>query len=138
MELPAGGLSDGVVVVSPYRIEDAELLLAGAQDAEVTRFAGVGWASDTVEELRTRIAETWPALAEENRSLNAAIRDASDERLGHFVVFAVHVRERRLEFGFWLRREARGRAAARRAIELVCAWAFETFDSGSRRTSSRA
>jgi RimJ/RimL family protein N-acetyltransferase len=127
VELPHGGLSDGTVTVRPYRAADAEQLHEGAQDAEVVRFAGVPWATDTVQQLRERITERWPALAHEGRSLNVSIRDAqTDELLGHLVLFGMSSAASRVEVGFWLRREARGRGAAGRAVELVCTWAFET------------
>jgi hypothetical protein len=53
LELPNGALTDGTVVVCPYRVDDAEQLLAGAQDPDVVRFASVRWSSDSVEELRS-------------------------------------------------------------------------------------
>jgi RimJ/RimL family protein N-acetyltransferase len=125
LELPAGGLDDGVVAVRPYRADDAALLLAGAQDPEVRRFANVSWANLGEDELRERIATTWPKLAYEGRSLNCSIRDSvTDELLGHFVLFGVDRASSRCEIGFWLRPEVRGRRVAARTCELACRWAF--------------
>src|SRR6266542_3038516 len=87
LELPEGRLSDGVVAVRSYRVEDAPLLAVDVKDEEVERFAFVRWSRDTSDELARRIAEEWPQRAREGRNLSVSIRDAeSDELLGHFVV----------------------------------------------------
>ena len=126
LQLPNGGLDDGAVGLRPYRLADVPLLLAGAQDPDVVRFAFVRWAADTPEQLAKRIEHDWPAAAQEGRLLNCAIRDAvTDELLGHLVLFGVDRTAGRAEVGFWLRPEARGRAVTRRVLELVCRWAFD-------------
>ncbi|MHB8642109.1 MAG: GNAT family N-acetyltransferase [Gaiellaceae bacterium] len=123
LELPAGGLDDGVVAIRPYRLEDAELLAEGAKDPDVIRYAFVHW-GDT-EQIAERIETTWPESARAGRFANFSIRDSSsDELLGHLVIFGVNRDAQRCELGYWLRREARGRRAAGRAVELACAWAF--------------
>ena len=126
LQLPEGGLGDGVVALRPYRTEDVLPLLLGAQDADVVRFAFVQWAGDTPEQLAERIEHVWPEAAREGRFLNCAIRDAvTAELLGHFVLFGVHRAAARAEVGFWLRAEARGSGVTTRVLELVCRWAFD-------------
>lgn len=119
-------LSDGVVSLRGYRADDVPLLLAGVKDEQVVHFADVRWADDTPAELADRIESLWPEVAREGRLINCGVTDArSGELLGHFVVFGVDRTAGVCEVGFWLRREARGRGAAGRAVELACRWAFD-------------
>jgi [ribosomal protein S5]-alanine N-acetyltransferase len=123
LELPGGGLDDGVVAIQPYRIEDAELLAEGVRDPDVARFAFVRWGER--EQIVERIDTTWPEGARAGRIANFSIRDSTtDELLGHFVIFGVRRDAQRCEVGYWLLPAARGRHAASRAVALVCAWAF--------------
>jgi RimJ/RimL family protein N-acetyltransferase len=124
--LPEGGLSDGVVCVRPYRREDAVELREGARDEAVARFAFVRWADDTLEQLAERISVSWREAAKEGRALNCSIRDAASDRLlGHLVLYGVDWEAGRCEVGFWLMRQARGRGASARAVDLLCRWAFD-------------
>jgi RimJ/RimL family protein N-acetyltransferase len=59
--------------------------------------------------------------------LSAGIRSAAtDELLGHLVLYGIDRGAGRCELGFWLRPEARGAGAAGRAAELACRFAFES------------
>ncbi len=137
LELPDGGLTDGVVTVSPPREEDAEALAAGARDAAVARFANVSWADATIEELRERIRGAWRERAAEGALAHFAIRDAGSlESIGYLIFFGVNLRDGRAEVGYFVFPEARGRGAATRATMLVVDWAFH--DLGLQRVQAIA
>jgi [ribosomal protein S5]-alanine N-acetyltransferase len=96
--------------------DDAPWFSRGMHDPAVIRHAGMHALDEA--EMRERISTPRAGVHER------AIVDG-DEPLGVVLLFAVVLHEQRAEAGFWLLPEARGRGAATRGLELVCAWGAE-------------
>jgi RimJ/RimL family protein N-acetyltransferase len=125
LELPPGGLSDGEVAIRAYRAEDAPLLAREVRDKAVRRFAYVRWGDSSADEIAELIRTRWPAAAQDRNVVNVSIRgSATDELVGHFVVFGVDLETGLCEIGFWVLAASRGRGVAPRAVRLFAEWAL--------------
>ncbi len=124
MEAPARTeLSDGSLLLRPWRREDVPRVTAICQDPEISRWTRVP-SPYTEEHARTWIEQT--------------IRDWDDRRHG---AFAVTERESGLvvgaiglrlhedyalqgSIGYWVAKDARGRGIATSALKLISSWAL--------------
>jgi RimJ/RimL family protein N-acetyltransferase len=97
--------------------DDAPWLSRGMHDPVVIRHSGM---SRPLEEAEARARLAMPRSGFHER----AIVDG-DEPLGVALLFAVVAHEQRAEAGFWLLPEGRGRGAATRGLDLICAWGAE-------------
>ena len=112
-------LRDGEVALLPVGTEVAALVLAASHDPEITRWTQVprdltlldaglitaGWTmpSTTTARFQVSLAEVAPI------GMVTVWINAEDEA----------------EVGYWLLATARGRGIGRRAVRLLCTWAFE-------------
>lgn len=114
-------LTDGVVTLRAWEPDDAPAVFAACQDPEIPRFLPVPqpYAERTAREFVVIRRADWDG--EDERSF--AITDArTGEVLGSI---ARHRRaEHRVEFGYWLAPEARGRGIATRALRLIAGWSL--------------
>ncbi len=117
-------LTDGVVMLTTFTLDDAEAHLAGEDDEQARRF---GWypARSTIETVRraiTRWQEDWRAGG---LTRAFAARDAANGAL----VGGCEVRlvgDGIGNMSYWIFPDYRGRGFASRAARLACAWAFAT------------
>jgi RimJ/RimL family protein N-acetyltransferase len=122
---PPPTLTDGVVALRPLEERDAEPFASAFRDDP--HLAGaIGVEEEPTEELlRERFAadaHTPPAGA-----IQLAVADATtDAFLGTVILHSYNGRHGRIEVGFWLARDARGRGLGSRAVTLAVSWAFET------------
>jgi ribosomal-protein-alanine N-acetyltransferase len=122
--LPDPPLSDGVVTLRPWERDDAPVLAAAWEDAEVRRFTGVPDLGG--EEQARRWIEGTPTLREGGRSLDLLITDAEDHRPLGEVGLTGFGRQggRDAEVGWWVLAEERGRGVGARAVDLLATWAL--------------
>ncbi len=114
-------LRDGEVTLLPLDASVPALLVAASHDAEITRWTQVpqdmtlldaglvtaGWASNrSIVRLQVCLPELSPA---------------------GLVTVWINTRGQ-AEVGYWLLQSARRRGVARRAVRMLCQWAFETSD----------
>ena len=119
---PDPPLTDGVVTLRLFCEDDVPAIVEACQDAEIVRWTTVPspYSEDEARGFVARAREGWA----ENVSWPFAIVDAgSGELLG-----SMHVRrvEGNGQIGYWVKREARGRRVATRALRLLSRWAFDT------------
>lgn len=112
-------LSDGVVTLRPFRLDDAAAVSAACQDPDIPRFTHVP-ENYTESDAREFIAGT---MRHDREGWSFAIVAGGDERFLGAVGFRVP-HPGTGEVGYWLAPEARGRGAATRAVRLLCEWAF--------------
>lgn len=113
------GLTDGVVVVRPPVEDDAPAIFAACQDPEVSRFTAIP------APYEWRHATGWIAGAPEAwRSGTSTPMVAVDAVTGELLGACglLEMRDRQAEIGYWVKREARGRGVATRAVLLVTQW----------------
>jgi RimJ/RimL family protein N-acetyltransferase len=135
---PDPPLSDGVVTLRPWRIEDVDALVACIDgDEEIAR-----WLDAVPQPYREAEARAWvehaTAAWREETSAPFAVTDASNSGLLGSVGFGwVGEREEQAgEIGYWLRKEARGGGLTTRAVRLVSQWAVR--ELGCERLQLRA
>ena len=110
-------LTDGVVRVRPLRVDDVPLIYEACQDPEIPRFTRVP--------TPYTMDHAHGALEPEEGEIRRAIADAADDRLlGVGGLMRFFDDGRSCEIGYWLGPWGRGRGAATRAVELLCAWGF--------------
>ncbi len=114
-------LTDGVVTLRPWLPDDAPVVFRACQDAQIQRFLPVPqpYTETSAREFIAIRRADWDGADE--RSF--AITDArTGEVLGSI---ARHRRaEHRVEFGYWVAPEARGRGIATRALRLIAEWSL--------------
>ena len=121
-------LTDGVVMLGPWAVSDAEWLCATCQDPEIQRWTLVPspYRLDHAREFVEVIAPgAWAAAS----GVHLAITDAdSSVPLGAIGMTVLDAVSGVAELGYYLAPEARGAGAATRALELFGSWAIDVLD----------
>jgi RimJ/RimL family protein N-acetyltransferase len=112
-------LRDGEVTLLPLDAGVPALVVAASHDDEITRWTQVPQGMTMLD--AGLVVAGW---ASNNRvvRLQVCVPDLSPAGL---VTVWINNRER-AEVGYWLLEPARGRGVARRAVALLCDWAFAT------------
>jgi RimJ/RimL family protein N-acetyltransferase len=119
-------LEDDVVRLRPFEEGDVPAIVAACQDPEIPRWTAVPSPYTEAD------ARAW--LESDEEKSFAVVDRASDELLGSIGVR--HLDGGTGEVGYWVKREARGRGVATRALGLVARWAL--VDKGLGRFQLRA
>ena len=119
-------LEDDVVRLRPFEEGDVPAIVAACQDPEIPRWTAVPSPYTEAD------ARAW--LESDEEESFAVVDRASDELLGSIGVR--HLDGGIGEVGYWVKREARGRGVATRALGLVARWAL--VDKGLGRFQLRA
>jgi ribosomal-protein-alanine N-acetyltransferase len=113
---PGVPLTDGVVELRPINKGDLELIERGARDSEIRR-------EFTLLRLEpSRYLARYRKASREKCAAALAICDPGGECFG-LVTAEAHDRGR-VELGYWMLPEARGRGHAKRAVRLISRWAL--------------
>ncbi|MGH2994851.1 MAG: GNAT family N-acetyltransferase [Gaiellaceae bacterium] len=108
-------LEDGEIVLRPPSEEDIPAIAEACQDPEVPRW--------------TRVPS--PYTVEDARAFQARASEGAfavvDRRTGEFLgmIGVRDIGDSVGQIGYWMKREARGRGVATRALRLVSEWAFD-------------
>lgn len=120
-------LTDGVVVLRPWRSSEARRLAEVAADPAIERYNGPAPSSKAeASEVIAGIEHSWRAFEREGDPTGVAfaiVEASGGEPVGmcgvdHWSSTAV------AQFGYWLAAEARGRGLATRAASLMTGWLF--------------
>jgi RimJ/RimL family protein N-acetyltransferase len=115
-------LSDGVVVLDAFRLEDISAQLHGEDEEHARRF---GWhpARSTEETVRTAILRWQEERRIGGRTRGLAVRDAdTGELIGGC---EIRLRDEAIaEMSYWVFASHRGRGFASRVVRLACSYAF--------------
>jgi len=133
LELAGHGLSDGVVTLRRWSVDDVDRLTEViTADQEISRWTRIPWP------YSRELAQQWIAGDEPRfaagTDVTFAITAAADHGrlLGSIGLHRIGARREPGsalfpdELGYWLAREARGRGACTRAGTVMLAWVFET------------
>ena len=119
-------LEDDVVRLRPFEEGDVPAIAAACQDPEIPRWTAVPSPYTEAD------ARQW--LESDEEESFAVVDKASDELLGSI---GVRYLDGGIgEVGYWVKREARGRGVATRALGLIARWAL--VDKGLGRFQLRA
>jgi RimJ/RimL family protein N-acetyltransferase len=130
LPVPDPPLSDAVVVLRPFTLDDVDWVTEGCRDPDVARYTGVPHPYGPDD------ARAWIGGHEEGRAsgegLHLAVIAASDGApLGSVGLQRVAWDQLRGEIGYWIARSGRGRGAAPSAVRLLAAYVFDV--AGLRR-----
>ncbi len=130
LPFPEPLLTDGVVVLRPWRPEDAAVRASWGDDPVIVRWTGVP-ANYTEEAARAHMARSEEAR-KAGRSLALAITDAATTVVGGSCdIRRPDPEDPALgEVGYLLSGHARGRGLATRAMGLLVAWSFQELGMG--------
>jgi RimJ/RimL family protein N-acetyltransferase len=120
---PSKPLSDGVVSMRLWRPDDAVAVTAACQDAEISRWTHIPAPYDEADarEWLGGRAECW----EQGREANFAVVGATNgELLASAGLVEIEWDDQVGEIGYWVAAPSRRQGVARRAVRLLCAWAF--------------
>ena len=123
--LPEPPLTDGAVVLRPWRDADLEALVAAVQDPDIPRWTRVP--SPYTEREGREFLEGQGRQRLAGESLNLAVVDAGNgDLLGSIGVIRLDPARRTAEVGYWVAPQARRRGVATRAVRLASRWALGT------------
>jgi RimJ/RimL family protein N-acetyltransferase len=120
---PGEPLTDGVVTLRLWRAVDAPAIAAACQDPEIPRWTRVP-SPYAESDARAWLAHDWECWASAEGAHFAAVAAASDKVLGSVGIVDFEWDDHRAEIGYWVAPWARRCGVARRAVCLLCTWAF--------------
>lgn len=124
IEVPVEGLTDGVVRLRLGSDADVERITAFVQDPDVIRWTTIPPGQDA-EATQNWMRRGMAGMAT-GTDVSFVIADAAtDEPLGTMGLHEINRATERAVAGYVLALEARGRGLARRALRLLCAFAFD-------------
>jgi RimJ/RimL family protein N-acetyltransferase len=107
-------LQDDAIRLRPFTLDDVPAIVAACQDPEIPRWTSVP------SPYAEPDAIAW--LESTNEEKFAVVDSKSGELLGSIGFLARG--DGKAEVGYWVKREARGRGVATRALELLARWMF--------------
>jgi len=115
-------LTDGEVLLRPWRAADAAQMFAGFSDPLVQRHSWPSLAPYTEADARAYLAEQ--ATAEDERAFAIVAPPDPETVLGGTSLYDIRCEQGSAAVGYWLAPQARGAGLATRAVRLLAAWAF--------------
>jgi RimJ/RimL family protein N-acetyltransferase len=127
IEFPAVGLSDGAVTLRLMSEADIPAIVAAVQDPEIPRYTRVP------DPYGDEEARQWQRMASTGlrtgSDLPTLIVDADEGRLlGAVGLHNLDPESGRCSAGYWVAATERRRGVARRALTLLCRYAFDELD----------
>lgn len=120
--LPDPPLTDGAVSLRPWADADLAAMIAALQDPEIPRWTTIP------SPYGERDAREYVRRAEPDRlagrELGLAVVEAAGTVVGGCGLSRFDWPELKCEIGYWIAREARGRAVGTRAVRLFSRWAL--------------
>jgi RimJ/RimL family protein N-acetyltransferase len=111
-------VDDGTILLRARTEDDVPAITEACQDPEIARWTTVP--SPYTEDDARRFVR-------ENPDAYAIVDLETGEFLGSI---GWHVFDDNVQVGYWMKREARGRGSATRALRLLAAWAFAELGAG--------
>jgi RimJ/RimL family protein N-acetyltransferase len=133
---PDPPLSDGVVTLRPWTLDDVPAIAAACDEAEIARWIHQIPNPYREQDAREYVLATESAWRDGSGAFFAVIECETGAPAGSI---AMHVLDRELanvEVGYWTAAPARGRGLTTRALRLLAAWALAK--AGAERVQLRA
>ncbi|MGH8985251.1 MAG: GNAT family N-acetyltransferase [Acidimicrobiia bacterium] len=121
MELSVPDLDDGVVRLRPPLPEDVDGVVAVCQDEEAARFTTIPWPYERRHAVEW-VEESTRCWADGVRASFVILDVSTDELIGSLGLVRLEPDLGLAEVGYLVKRTARGRGFAPRAVRLVVPW----------------
>jgi RimJ/RimL family protein N-acetyltransferase/nitrite reductase/ring-hydroxylating ferredoxin subunit len=121
---PEPPLTDGVIVLRPFRFEDADAIVEACQDPEVVRWIPlipVPYAGDDARRFILGALQSW----KDGTGYEFAIAEAATGLYLGSIGVHLGANPRRHTIGYLVAPRARGRGVATSALRLASRWAFD-------------
>jgi RimJ/RimL family protein N-acetyltransferase len=116
-------LADGVIRLRPWRYDDAAQMVAACNDPELALWLDRLPQPYTENDAREYVDACTRGWAGEGDETSLCIADAETDRpLGSSGIFWRNPEQGVAEIGYWVRRDARRRGVATRAVRLWAEW----------------
>ncbi len=121
-------LTDGVVTLRRFTLDDVAAVTKACQDPEIPR-----WTAGIPQPYEAHHARKWIALHDRfwdthGRASFAFCDARDDDLLGSMTLAEVDFTARSATAGYWAAPWARNRGATTRALALACSWGFNVLD----------
>jgi RimJ/RimL family protein N-acetyltransferase len=138
MELlpPDPPLSDGIVSLRPWTLEDVPAIAAACDDVEISRWIHQLPSPYRESDAREYVVSTESAWKAGLGAFLAIVDCASGDVVGSIALHVLNGELANVEVGYWAAAPARGRGLTTRALALLCGWALR--DAGVQRVQLRA
>jgi RimJ/RimL family protein N-acetyltransferase len=113
----------------PLGREDVRALWEAGQAEDVGRYTSIAWPF-TPAAAELLIAEAEAGWAAGTMARFAIVAMPNDRVVGTVSLLHIYPERGDAEVGYWLGEGGRGRGLARRAVAMLCAWAFDTLGLG--------
>ena len=133
---PEPPLSDGIVSLRPWTLDDVPAIAVACEDPEIARWIHQLPSPYRESDAREYVHSTVVAWNDKLGAFFAIVECSSGDVIGSI---ALHVLDRELanlEVGYWMAAPARGRGLTTRALMLLSAWALRGV--GAQRVQLRA
>ena len=124
IEFPIGGISDGIVRLRLASDSDADRITAIVQDPEITRWTTIP-AGQTVGGTREWMQRGMAGMATGSDLALVIANAETGEPAGTIGLHEINRATQRAVAGYVIAREARRKGLGRRALGLICRFAFE-------------
>jgi RimJ/RimL family protein N-acetyltransferase len=122
--LPIPDLGDELVRLRPWRVGDADALVAAWHDPEIV--AGSSPPAVRSEEAAVRWIQGWDQRRVAGLAVDLVVADPGDDRvLAEVGLSRFDPRRRAAMIGWWVAAPERGRGVAGRAVEMLVDWSLE-------------
>jgi RimJ/RimL family protein N-acetyltransferase len=133
---PQTPLSDGIVSLRPWTLDDVPAVAAACDDAEIARWIHALPSPYRESDAREYVLSTEAAWADKLGAFFAVVDSASGDVIGSIAVHVLDHELANVEVGYWTAAPARGRGLTTRALRLLSRWALH--EAGAERVQLRA
>jgi len=133
---PDPPLTDGVVSLRPWALDDVPAIAAACDDPEIARWMHQVPSPYTERDAREYVLATQAAWRKRRDGIFAVVDCETGEIVGSCAMHAVDPEVENVEIGYWTAAAARGRGLTTRAVKLIVAWALHGL--GAERVQLRA
>src|SRR2546421_5868924 len=133
---PERPLSDDVVHLRPWTVEDAPAIAAACAEREIARWMHLIPQPYTEADARAYVTASTAQWRDGTGATFAVVEEATGAIAGSMGMRVIDREQAVVEVGYWAAAPARGRGLTTRALRLISSWLLETV--GAERVQLRA
>jgi len=133
---PDPPLSDGVVSLRPWTLDDVPAIAVACADPEIARWIHQLPSPYAEKDAREYVVSTDAAWRERIGAFFAVVDCAEGSLVGSIALHVLDPELANVEVGYWTAAPARGRGLTTRALSLLSRWALD--EAGAQRVQLRA